>query len=114
MPTLGAAPAHPFANTMLRTFDTNVSYPIHWKKLPEYVSLEPTVAIYNVFNFANYDPISSTATALETVANAPTAEGNPNGPSGYQTYNSVRVSRKTGTFDQGAPRSTEFQLKLNF
>jgi hypothetical protein len=113
-PTLGAAPAHPFANTMLRTFDTNVSYPIHWKKLPEYVSLEPTVAIYNVFNFANYDSIASTATALETVANAPSAEGNPNGPSGYQTYNSVRVSRKTGTFDQGAPRSTEFQLKLNF
>jgi hypothetical protein len=120
-PTLANAPAHPFQNTMLRTFDANFSYPIHWRKLPASMSLEPSVAIYNVFNFANYKAIGSSSPVtpdggtLQTVADAST--GNVNGPLGdpkNDAYNQARVSRRTGTFDQGAPRATEFQLKFNF
>jgi len=37
------------------------------------------------------------------------------GPSTQAVLNSqFRVERGSGTFDQGSPRSTEFQLKVNF
>ncbi len=109
-PTLAPAPGDGFGNSMLRTLDANFSYPIHVKRLPESLSLEPSVSIYNVANFANYAGPSSGA--IQTAADV--SPGNVNGPSGFAVSNTQRVSRKTGTFDQGAPRSTEFQLKLNF
>ena len=112
-PTLAQAPTNPFANSLLRTFDANFSYPLRLKWLPESMSLEPAVSIYNVFNFANYGgPVGVIQTQPDL------AEGNVNGPisstGGSNVYNTERVSRKTGSFDQGAPRSTEFQLKFNF
>ena len=107
-PALAPAPASPFRNSMLRTLDANFSYPIRWNKLKEGISLEPSVAMYNVLNMANY---SGPTGAILTPGDV--SEGAVNGPSDG-TYNDERVSRKTGTFDQGAPRSTEFQLKLNF
>jgi Carboxypeptidase regulatory-like domain len=109
-PTLANAPGKGYANTLLRTFDANVSYPIRWSKLPEGVSLEPSVAFYNLFNMANYTDIGSTTVG----AVGDVAAGEVNGPNDGSVYNSARVSRRTGTFDQGAPRATEFQLKLNF
>jgi hypothetical protein len=109
-PTLALAPGSGFANTLLRTFDVNASYPIHWSRLPEAVSLEPSVSIYNVFNMANYG--GPTSTTIATAADV--ADGNVNGSNDGSVYNQNRVSRRTGTFDQGAPRATEFQLKLNF
>ena len=41
-------------------------------------------------------------------------DGTISGPNTYANLNSLRTVRGTGTFAQGAPRSTEFQLKLNF
>ena len=111
-PTLAPAVGKPFANTMLRTLDLNFAYPIRNHRLPEGMSLEPSVAIYNAFNFANYGGPSGTVLTAADLANAGT--GPVNGPSGFAVSNTERVSRKTGTFDQGAPRATEFQLKLNF
>ncbi len=109
-PKLAAAPTSGFANSPLRTFDANVSYPIRWNKLPESVSLEPSVSMYNVFNMANYE--GPTSTSVQTADDA--TAGNINGPNDGSVYNQNRISRRTGTFDQGAPRATEFQLKLNF
>ena len=112
-PLLATDATRPFANTMLRTFDTNFSYPIRWKRLPEHMSLEPSVAIYNVFNFANYGgPTGTVLTAGDLAASGNT--GPVNGDGSINASNTVRVSRRTGTFDQGAPRATEFQLKANF
>jgi hypothetical protein len=118
-PTLALAPSRAYANPMLKTFDANFSYPIRWKRLPEGMSLEPSVSIYNVFNFANYNALSvgggggGTILTSEDLAKSG-GSGNVNGPSDYAAYNAQRVSRRTGTFDQGAPRATEFQLKMNF
>lgn len=118
-PTLAQAPSRAYANPMLRTFDANFSYPIRWSKLPEQMSLEPSVSIYNVFNFANYDALAAgpggggTVLTPDDLASSG-GSGNVNGPSDFTAYNAQRISRKTGTFDQGAPRATEFQLKLNF
>jgi hypothetical protein len=118
-PTLAPGPARAYANPMLKTFDANFSYPIRWSKLPEGVSLEPSVSIYNVFNFANYNALTvgggggGTVLTPDDLASSG-GGGNVNGPSDFAAYNAQRVSRRTGTFDQGAPRATEFQLKLNF
>lgn len=112
-PLLATAATRPFANTMLRTFDTNFSYPIRWKRLPEHMSLEPSVAIYNVFNFANYGGPTGAVLTAGDLANSGNT-GPVNGDGSINASNTVRVSRRTGTFDQGAPRATEFQLKANF
>jgi hypothetical protein len=113
-PTLANAPAQPYAFTMLRTFDANFTYPIRGKWLPEGMSLEPSVSIYNVFNFANYGGPTGTIQTPEDNS----SQGNVNGPIGDDpkntVYNTERVSRRTGSFSQGAPRATEFQLKFNF
>jgi len=37
-----------------------------------------------------------------------------NGANDQVTENGFRTDRASGTFDQGGPRTTEFQLKLNF
>jgi hypothetical protein len=37
-----------------------------------------------------------------------------NGPSNQTVLDTNRVQRASGTFDAGGPRTTEFQLKLNF
>ena len=114
---IAAAPAHPLNNAALRTFDFNVSYPITFNRFREGLSLVPGVAMYNVFNMSNFNSIpsivgSSTGTLLSTGdAGQP---GYFNGTNDQPTLNEARITRNSGTFDQGGPRTTEFQLKLNF
>ena len=37
-----------------------------------------------------------------------------NGPNSPIVHDGLRVQRGSGTYDLGAPRTTEFQLRLNF
>ena len=37
-----------------------------------------------------------------------------NGPNNLAVENGLRTQRGSGTYDLGAPRTTEFQLKINF
>ena len=102
-----AASPTPLNNAATRTFDLNVSYPIHLGRFREGLSLTPGVAMYNVFNMSNFTDfggagvLSGSNTALNATAD-------------QATLNTNRVERNSGTFDQGGPRTTEFQLKLNF
>jgi hypothetical protein len=115
--TIAAAPAKPLNNAALRTFDLNASYPIRLARFREGLSLVPGVAMYNVFNMSNFNPITSiVGSATGTLLNTADA-GQPgyfNGTADQATLNQARVVRNSGTFDQGGPRTTEFQLKLNF
>jgi hypothetical protein len=81
------------------------------------LSIVPGIAVYNVFNMSNFNPITSIpGTATGVLLNTADA-GQPgyyNGTSYQNTLNSARIVRNSGTFDQGGPRTTEFQLKLNF
>ena len=72
--------------------------------------------MYNVANFANFGHLGGTLASVNT-AGGPTgtgAFGFLNGPNTPLVQNGLRVQRGSGTFDQGAPRTTEFDLKLNF
>ncbi len=92
-------------NPSVRDLDINFSYPIRLNRLREGVSLEPAIAFYNVANFSNFTPFFGTLDG---------GSGSVNGPNTPSTLYANRIVRGNGTFDQNAPRSTEFQLKLNF
>jgi hypothetical protein len=112
---IATAPTTPLNNSAFRGFDMNFSYPIRLSRIHEGMSLEPGVGMYNIFNMSNFGRLAG------TLANVNTAGGpvglTPsflNGPDDITVQNSVRVQRGSGTYDQGAPRSTEFSLKFNF
>ena len=98
-----------------RSMDANFSYPIRLNRLREGMSLEPAIAFYNVGNFSNFGVGTNTLTNT-TSAGGATNNGSSSftGANDQATLFNRRILRGTGTFDQGAPRTTEFQLKLNF
>ncbi|WP_158794459.1 TonB-dependent receptor [Granulicella sp. L60] len=114
---LAAAPSKPLSDAALRTFDLSANYPIRLSRVREGLSIVPGVAMYNVFNMSNFGPIdgivgNATGVLLNTGdANTP---GYYNGPNNQGVLNEARTTRNSGTFDQGGPRTTEFQLKVNF
>ena len=93
----------------------NASYPIRLSRIREGLSIEPAVAMYNIANMSNFGHYGGTllnvADAGGTVGTVPNYL---NGPNTQAIMNGVRTQRGSGTFDQGAPRTTEFTLKINF
>ena len=106
---LNPVPTTPLNNAAFRAFDVNAGYPIRLGRIREGLSLEPSVAVYNVANLANFGRLTGVLAAAGT-----SGTDRLNGPNDPTIQNSVRTQRASGTFDQGAPRTTEFQLKLNF
>lgn len=108
-------------NPMFRSLDVNFSYPIRFNKVHEGLSLTPKIAFYNVGNFSNF---ATNVTAPGTLQNTTTAGGAFNsgttgagfvtGPNNFGAYSATRTYRGVGTFSQGAPRQTEFQLTATF
>jgi hypothetical protein len=100
-------------NAFYRNLDVNFSYPIRLGRLREGMSLVPAIAFYNIGNFSNFHDYSN-----GTLANTSTALGDTtgllNGPNSFAGHDQNRVQRGSGTSDIGGPRSTEFQLRLNF
>ncbi len=111
----GSAPSDPD----FRQVDLTFSYPIRIARyahiLGESALLEPKIAFYNVGNFSNFGGNSGNPAVSPFGGDlGQTGSGSLNGPAGFQDYNNVRVVRQSGTYDQGAPRTTEFQLRLSF
>ena len=107
------------SNPTTRLLDVNFSYPIQLSKYREGLSLEPAVAMYNVANFSNFGGTNGLPSGVllnQQSAGGPTnmTNGYLNGPNVFAAQNQFRSLRGTGTFNQGAPRTTEFQLRLNF
>jgi hypothetical protein len=114
---IAAAPSNPLNNAATRTFDLSANYPIRLSRFREGLSVVPGVAVYNVFNMSNFNPIPNiVGGATGTLLNQGDAgtQGYYNGPSDQTTLNQARIVRNSGTYDQGGPRTTEFQLKVNF
>jgi len=110
--------AQALGNPAIRAFDLNLSYPLRLKRFREGVSLEPGISFYNVGNLSNYTK-GSLSGVLQDVADAGPVgtlakSGGVNGVNSQSVLEQFRTGRGSGTFDQNGPRSTEFQLKLNF
>jgi hypothetical protein len=114
---IAPAPTNPLNNAALRTFDMNASYPIHINRVREGFSIVPGVAVYNLFNMSNFGSIPGIlqdGSGILLNTGDAGQQGYFNGPNDQATLNQARTVRNSGTFDQGGPRTTEFQLKLNF
>jgi hypothetical protein len=71
-------------------------------------TIEPSVGIYNLFNFANFNLLPSVMTGL---LNGSTQSLNGTTAS---TQGSLRVGNGTGVYSLGSPRQLEFGLRLTF
>jgi hypothetical protein len=103
-----------FQNPMFKAIDASLSYPIHLKFISEAATLVPKISMYNVANFANWGGTTTTLINQSDAGSGAGASGYVNGDNGFAFKNQTRVGRGSGTFDQGGPRSTEFQLTFNF
>jgi hypothetical protein len=100
----------PMPNPAFRTFDLNATYPIKLKRLREGMSVVPGVAMYNAFNMENRGVQSGIL--LNNADAGPL--GYVNSSNSLTEANNLRTTRNSGTYDQGGPRTTEFQLTVNF
>jgi len=71
-------------------------------------TIEPSVGLYNLFNFANFNLLPEVMTGL--------LNGSTQSLNGTTTSNqgSLRVGNGTGVYSLGSPRQLEFGLRLTF
>ena len=112
---IATVPGNPLSNSAFRAFDTNVAYPIHLSKVREGLTITPTFAMYNVANMSNFGRL--TGQLINQADNGgPVGATNNflNGPDNNLVANGIRTQRGSGTFAQGSPRTSEFQLHIEF
>ena len=111
VPTIQAPPANNAGNGYYKDVDAVLSWPF---KLQEKLTVLPSFSFFNVFNFVNFGalglPLSGTNDSLtggDGSINGTVAGTNP-------SSNTIRIGRGTGVFAVGAPRETEFGLRIDF
>ena len=131
-PTLPLAPPGEVGVSPLFTFDLHVNWELKVNKLfhalPESVVVEPQIAIYNLFNFHNYDPfgnvLSGVLGGFPGSANGTTAhdQGGCRDSSGNVLdstkctgrQNLITPGSSSGVNWYAVPRQAEFGVKLTF
>jgi hypothetical protein len=99
------APTNQVGLDAMRSFDLRLSWT---HKLQNRLTIEPSIAAFNLFNFANFDlPPATLSGSLDGGA------GSVNGTT-YAQRVANRVGVGTGVFGLGAPRVIEFGLRLIF
>ena len=107
---LRPSPAGAINQAWLKTFDAELSWSY---KFRERLELRPGVAVFNVFNFSNFEGPSSPFTSI--LNGDP---GSPNGTTASMEHgvngNFLRTGLGSGVNAMGAPRAMQFQLKVIF
>jgi hypothetical protein len=120
---LALVPTTPINNPAIREFDLNAALPIPYlDHIRKGLSIIPAVQAFNVFNMSNYGGVSSNllnagdsgCTPTSTTCVGSSNIGNLNGPNTNAILYGNRTVRGSGTYDSGAARSMEFELKINF
>jgi hypothetical protein len=104
-PTVALPPTGQVNYSWLKTFDTTLAWTYTFK---EELTIKPSVGIYNLFNFVNFDLPTSMMSGL---LNGST--GSVNGTD-YNGHFGNRVGAGTGVYTLGSPRQIEFGLKVIF
>ncbi len=111
---IATAPSKATAYGDLKEIDANFNYPIRLRFISESASLEPSVAFYNIANYANYAGPSGILLTQADAANNPSSGTYVNGTNSFLNRNQFRTGRGSGTSNLGGPRTAEFALKFNF
>jgi hypothetical protein len=120
IPALATAPANQVGLSPLYTTDFHLSVRLRpsriWHRLPEQFVIAPEAAVFNVFNFQNFDPAGQLLRGSLCTAASAAAGG-----CGSGAINSTPVGSRTnlvtlgsGTYAYGAPRQAEFGAKISF
>lgn len=104
-PTITAPPANEVGTGPLRAFDLKIGWD---HKFGEHFEINPSVGIYNLFNFTNYDLPPNVLSGLLTAT-----PGSVNGTTPPDRITN-RVGLGTGVFALGAPRMIEFGMRIAF
>jgi hypothetical protein len=104
-PLVPLAPPDQVNYAWLRTMDTTVAWTYVIK---ERFTIKPSVGLFNVANFVNFDLPESMMSGLLTGGT-----GSINGTN-YNGHFVNRVGVGTGVYSLGSPRQIEFALKLTF
>ena len=104
-PQIPTAPADQVNFSWLKDVDMN----LRWRyKLSERFTIEPSIAVYNLFNFRNFNQVSS---LMSGVLDGSGTAINGTGNLENQVF---RVGNGTGVYSLGSARQLEFGLKLDF
>jgi len=115
-PLIQSLPGHFAEATWLKTMDLRLSRPF---QVGERVKMEPTVAIFNVFNWANFGGAGNQLSGVLNGApgsslNNSSSAGFCGNSTGYCTSRLDRVLPGSGTYSNGAPRQIEFGVRITF
>ena len=114
IPQIPLAPPGQVGLSPLYTTDLHLSWRLHpnkvWHGLSEQFVIAPEAAIYNVFNYQNWDPAGNT---LRGILDG--SEGSVDGTTAHgATPRTNLVTLGSGTYGYGAPREAEFGVKVTF
>jgi hypothetical protein len=112
-PFIVVPPMGQFSNPIFKSLDAAVTWPF---KFGDRWTVEPSARFYNIFNFANFQPVSGQLTYYYPGPGQPATggAGSANGTPSGNSRDVLRVGQGSGVYNYGAPRQMEFGVKLTF